>query len=104
MANLFASRIPTLSIIACGTIPIQYDSFHAWLRDMISSYVFSRSFSVIFLESRRIFFIGFLPDQSTQAATTGPAQAPRPASSTPITTLVLFMSFGQKDGFFTLLY
>ncbi len=71
---------------------------------MISSYVFSRSFSVIFLESRSIHLMGFFPDQMTHAATTGPAHAPRPASSTPMTQSPDLILFREKEGFFVLLY
>lgn len=53
---------------------------------MISSYIFSLSDDESFFESPSFPRKGHRHDHDTPAATTGPAQAPLPASSTPITS------------------
>ena len=83
MARTFMTCSPQRSTSVDGTTTTDHDS----ARRTTSSYACSRAASVSSLESASPGTSPRRPDGSTAAATTsGPAQAPRPASSAPATS------------------
>lgn len=84
IASRLASRIPRWSITSCDEIPTQVTHFPSFSREMIFSKRISRFSLVSFLES--VSHCRSVKSKSKETrkapATTGPAHAPRQASST----------------------